>query len=85
MKVRLGVTRSANEGPEMWCQVLEKSVGWPFLSLDDIGDVSLEMKGGEQKKSGWDTDIYRMHVQETGLKNPHSERDQVGYSVSRAE
>lgn len=54
MKVRLGVTRSANEGSELWYQVLEKSVGPPFLSLDDAGDVLPrdEGCGGERRVAG---------------------------------
>ena len=61
------------EGSEMGYQVPEKTVELPHLSLDDIGDVCLGMKDGEQVKSGSDTNAYRTHVQKTGLKGPHSE------------
>lgn len=73
MKVRLGVTGSAHEDSERWYQVPEKSVGSPFLSLDDTGDVCLEMKDGEGKKSARDTSVHRMHAWETSWKNPHGE------------
>lgn len=81
MKVRLGVTRSANEGSELWYQVLEKNVGSSSLSLDHTGDVCLEVKDGEWKEGGWGTNVCGMHVWKTSRKHPHSESEHAGYSV----
>lgn len=55
--------------------------GSPFLSPDDKSDFCLEMKDGEQKKSGWDTDGPLNTGTEEGLKKPHCESKRAGDSV----
>ena len=52
--------------------MLDKSVGLPSPTLAEIGDFCLEVTDEEQKESSWDRNVYRMHVQKTGLNNPHS-------------